>query len=107
MPSTEHAHRPHPPIVTLTRSIQENQQVTASDTHDVNTLDMNDQADTHPPPLRHANRFINSNTRPGTYQFRELIHRRRVMLRTFHFPSPPILSDYLIAQSYLISPRFV
>src|SRR5882757_8505164 len=49
----------------------------------------------HPPPLRHA-KFINSNTRPGTYQFRESIHRRRVMLRTFHFPPPPILSDYLI-----------
>src|SRR5882757_8509138 len=86
MPSTQHAHRPHPSIVTLTRSIQENQLVTASDTHDANTLDTNDQADTHPPPLRHDNQFISSNTRPGTYQFRESIHRRRVMLRTFHFP---------------------
>src|SRR5882757_9674573 len=102
MPSTQHAHRPHSPIVTLTRSIQKNQRVTASDTPDANTLDTNDQADTHPPPLRHANQFVNSNTRPGTYQFRESIHRRRVMLRTFHFSLPPILSSLFIL-SYLTS----
>src|SRR5882757_5647189 len=97
MPSPQHAHRPHPFFVTLTRSIQENQPVTASGTHDVNTLDTNDQADTHPPPLRHDNQF-SSNTRPGTYQFRESIHRRRVMLRTFHFP---YLRSYLATLSNL------
>src|SRR5882757_261399 len=47
------------------------------------------------------NQLISNNTRPGTYQFRESIHKTGVVLRTFHFS----LSFSLSLLSYLITPH--
>src|SRR5882757_1612129 len=97
MPSTQHTHRPHPPIVTLFRSIQGNYRATTHDTNDAKSTPAVlsampirthklDIATSNPSGIRRIhNQLISNNTRPGTYQFRESIHKTGVVLRTFHF----------------------
>src|SRR5882757_8278088 len=112
MPSTQHTHRPHPPIVTLFRSIQGNYRATTHDTNDAKSTPAVlsampirthklDIATSNPSGIRRIhNQLISNNTRPGTYQFRESIHKTGVVLRTFHFF--PYLFPYLC---YLILSR--
>jgi hypothetical protein len=82
----------HPPVDNLTRFIQAN---AASDTHDVPVhsamlIPTHKREDRPKKPQcmgtrQRRNRFTSNNIRPGTYQFRESILKRRVVLRTPYF----------------------